>query len=157
MPLARSAEGDDMKATRVLVRFTYALFGTLFLASGATTLLVNTGVLPDALRTVVVEFSRGDPGTLHIIQELGSLLVLVGLLTFWFLWHYERSMVFHWAFTAYWAIMAVIHWFNVAGPNPSITGPLVNTIPFAVFALLGVLRLATETAQPTERAVLSRG
>jgi hypothetical protein len=142
-----------MKATRVLVKLTYALFGTLLLVAGATTLLVNTGVLPESLRTGVVNFSRGDPGTLHIVQELGSLLVLVGLLTFWFIRHYEQSMPFHWAVTAYWAIMAVIHWFNVAGPNPSIVGPLVNTIPFALFATLGVLRLGTETTRSAEAAL----
>jgi hypothetical protein len=152
-----------VRATRVLVKVTYALLGTLFIAAGAATLLVNTGLLPDVVRDLVVRFSRGDLGTLHIIQELGSLLVLVGLLTFWFLRHYEQSRSFHWVLTAYWAIMAVIHWFNVAGPNPSVVGPLVNTIPFAVFAALGVLREATEnrsvaSTQPvTDGAELVRG
>ncbi|HJZ60451.1 MAG TPA: hypothetical protein VKE74_36245, partial [Gemmataceae bacterium] len=117
------------RTTRALAKFTYAVFGTLFLAAGATTLLVNTGLLPDALRDVVVRFAQNNPGMLHVVQELGSLLVLAGLVTFWFLFHYDQSRGFHWAMTAYWAIMAVIHWFNVAGPWESVVGPLINTIP----------------------------
>jgi hypothetical protein len=135
--------------TRLLAKFVYAINAAAFLAAGASALLVNTGLLPDAVRDLIVQFSKGDLGVLHIVQELGSLLVLVGLVTLWFIVHYDRSRFFHWALTAYWALMAVIHWFNVAGPNPSIVGPLVNTVPFAVFAALGLLRLATDTHQTT--------
>ena len=132
------------RTTRALAKFTYTVFGTLFLAAGATTLLVNTGLLPDALRDVVIRFAQDNRGMLHIIQEFGSLMVLAGLLTFWFLFHYDQSQAFHWAMTAYWAIMAIIHWFNVAGPWESVVGPLVNTVPFALFLTIGLLRAATE-------------
>src|SRR5262245_31549048 len=93
---------DMTRTTRALAKLTYALFGTLFLAAGAATLLVNTGLLPDALRNCVVHFAQDNPGMLHIIQEFGSLMVLAGLLTFWFIAHYEQSQGFHWAMTAYW-------------------------------------------------------
>ena len=132
------------KTTRVLAKFTYAVFGTLFLAAGASTLLVNTGLLPDTVRDIVLGFSRGDLETLHIIQEYGALLVLGRLLTFWFLLHYEESRGFHWIMTVFWAIMAIIHWFNVAGPNESVVGPLINTVPFALFLAIGLMRAATE-------------
>jgi hypothetical protein len=107
-------------------------------------LFVNTGLVPGALRDIVIRFSQDNLGMLHIIQELGSLLVLVALLTFWFIAHYEQSRVFHWIMTAYWAIMAIIHWFNVAGPSESVVGPLINTVPFALFLVIGLMRAATE-------------
>ena len=132
------------KTTRVLAKVTYTLFAALFLAAGATTLLVNTGLLPDALRDIVIRFSQNNNGMLHIIQELGSLLVLVALLTFWFIRHYDESRYFHWAMTVYWAIMAVIHWFHVASPTVSVVGGLINTIPVALFLTIGALRAATE-------------
>ena len=46
--------------------------------------------------------------------------------------------------TAYWAIMAVIHWFHVASPEVSVTGGLINTIPFSLFLGIGPLRLVHE-------------
>jgi hypothetical protein len=141
--------------TRPLAKLVYAINAAAFLAAGASALLVNTGVPPGAVRDTVVQFSKGDPGVLHIVQELGAILVLVGLVTLWFVVHYDRSRFFHWALTAYWAIMAVTHWFNVAGPNPSIVGPLVNTVPFAVFLTIGVLREATEASPTAARTELA--
>jgi hypothetical protein len=132
-------------ATRILTKLIYGLFGAGFLAAGASTLLVNTGILPEAVRSALVESARNDPETLHVLQEFGSLLVFVGLITLWFLQHYDRSLPFHWVTTIFWALIALVHWFDVRGPNPSVVGPLVTTVPFALFALLGVMRLATES------------
>jgi hypothetical protein len=132
------------KFTRILAMFVYGLMAAAFLAAGATTLLVNTGLLPEALRDIVVQFSQNNLGMLHVVQELGTLLVLVGLVTVWFIVHYEQSRFFHWALTTYWAIMAIIHWFNVSGPWESVVGPLINTVPFVVFLTIGLLREATE-------------
>src|SRR5262245_56291566 len=100
-----------MKTTRVLAKTCYGVFGTLFLAAGASVLLVNTGLLPDALRDAVGEESRGDLHMLHVMQEFGSLLVFAGLITFWFLRHYAQSQPFHWAMTAFWGLLALVHWF----------------------------------------------
>lgn len=133
------------KLTRILAQGTYAIMGAAYLAAGLSTLLVNTGLLPDAIRDViVVTFGQNNSGFLHILQELGSLLVLVGLLTLWCVWNYDRSRTFHWMLTAYWAIMAVIHWFNVASPEVSIASGLINSIPVAVFLMLGLMRVVAE-------------
>jgi hypothetical protein len=96
------------------------------------------------VREIVVRFSQDNLVTLHIVQEFGSVLVLVGLLTFWFIRHYDQSLYFHWAMTAYWAIIAIIHWFHVARPEVSVVGGLINSIPFALFLAVGLLRLAHE-------------
>jgi len=41
--------------------------------------------------------------------------------------------------TAYFGVDALIHWFDVSGPPPSIAGPLLNTMPFLLFVTLGLL------------------
>ena len=145
-------------AIRILAKVVYGLVGAALLAAGAIILLVNTGLLPDALREGVLKFSQNNLGMLHILQEFGTLMVFAGLVTFWFIRHYEQSHAFHWAMTIYWAIMAIIHWFNVAGPWTSILSPIINTIPVVVFLLIGVLRVVTEREQsrevtPTAQAV----
>jgi hypothetical protein len=131
-------------ATRVLAQSVYGLFGAGFLAVGASALLVNTGLLPEALRGAILDESQGNLDILHILQEFGSLLVFAGLVTFWFLGHYERSQAFHWSLTAFWGLLALVHWIDVRGPNPSIGGPLVTTVPFILFVAIGLLRAATE-------------
>jgi hypothetical protein len=134
-------------ATRVLAQSVYGLFGAGFLAIGASALLVNTGLLPDACRSAILDESRGNLDILHILQEFGSLLVFAGLITFWFLWHYEQSQAFHWSLTAFWGLVGLVHWFDVRGPNPSVGGPLVTTVPFMLFMVIGLLRTATEGAR----------
>jgi hypothetical protein len=147
---------DVAKFTRILARLVYGLMAAAFLAAGAITLLVNTGLLPDGVRNVVVvQFGQNNNGFLHVIQELGSLLVLVGLVLVWCVRHYEQSRFIHWALTAYWALMALIHWFHVANPSPSLAGRLVNAIPFVLFLIIGILREATggrgATPAPADR------
>ncbi|MCI0704167.1 MAG: hypothetical protein L0241_24175 [Planctomycetia bacterium] len=131
-------------ATRIVATVVYGLVGVGLLVAGAMTLLVNTGLLPDALRDVVLHFSQNNLGMLHIIQEFGTLMIFAGLITFWFIRHYDQSHGFHWAMTTYWALMALIHWFHVGSPSVSVVSGLVNTIPFAGFLIIGVLRLKTE-------------
>src|SRR5262249_53911786 len=107
-------------------------------------LLLNTGLLPDALRDILVDVGRGDLNTLHVVQEFGSLLVFAGLITFWFLCHYEQSQAFHWALTVFWALIALVHWVDIRGPSPSVVGPLVNSVPFVLFLAIGLLRTVAE-------------
>jgi len=133
------------RTTRIVAKGIYGLVGAAFLLAGATTLLVQTPLLPRGIRDVVLRFSQDNLAVLHIIQEFGSVLVLVGLLSFWFIRHYDESQYFHWAMTAYWALMALIHWFHVASPEVSVAGGLINTIPFALFLAIGLLRLAHES------------
>jgi hypothetical protein len=132
-----------LTAIRVTAKFIYGLIGTVFLAAGVVTLLVNTRLLPPGIQGAVMEESRGDFNTLHILQELGCLLFLVGLITLWFVRHYERSLFFHWSMTIFWGLVAWVHWFDVRGPEPdlNIAGALIIAIPFALFVLIGLMRM----------------
>lgn len=127
-----------------LVQFLYGLFATLFLIAGTTVLLLRTSLLPTAIRTIVMNAARDDMNAAHLIQEFGSMLVFAGLISIWFIRHYEQSKFFHWAMTTFWALFSVVHWFYVGGPIKSIAGPSINTIPFLLFAVAGLLRNYTD-------------
>jgi hypothetical protein len=123
----------------ILAKSLYLLFGTLYLVAGIATLLFRTGVLPKAVKSVVLDAARGDLNAVHISQEFGSLLVFAGLITLWFARHYGQSLFFHWAMTAFWALFALVHWFDVRGPIRFDIGVLINSIPFLLFGITGLV------------------
>lgn len=121
----------------------YGLFGAISLLVGASVLLLETGLLPEVLRRAVMNAANGDTSALHIIQDFGAFLVFNGIISFWFARHYDESRFFHWALTAAFALVALAHWFDVRGEHSSI-GPLINSVPFALFLLVGLLRLSSD-------------
>jgi hypothetical protein len=123
-----------------LAKSVYGLVGALFLAAGISVLLLGTGMLPEPVRDLIVDIADGNSNSLHIMQEFGSLLVFVGLITFWFLRHYEQSRPFHWAMTVFWGLIALVHWVDVRGAFHPGIGPLINTAPFGLFVVIGLLR-----------------
>ena len=129
--------------TRVLAKSLYGLVAVLFLGAGAAVLLLGTGLLPAPVRDAIHGLAGDDGNTLHIVQEYGCLLVFIGLITLWFLWHYDASRAFHWAMTAFWGLIALVHWFDIRGRGDDVVGPLINTVPFALFLAVGLLREAT--------------
>jgi glycopeptide antibiotics resistance protein len=74
--------------------------------------------------------------------------VFAGLISAWFLWHYEKSQFFHWSLTLFWGLLALVHWIDVRGTSADVGGNLVTTIPFLLFASLGLARAATEQSSP---------
>jgi hypothetical protein len=102
-------------------------------------LLLDSGLLPGGAKEAALGFAGGNLDTLHVMQEYGALLVFVGFITLWFAGHYELSGPFHWAMAAAWALHALAHWFDVRGAD-SVAGPVINTVPFALFLLVGLLR-----------------
>jgi hypothetical protein len=132
----------DVKAmlTRILIRSFHALFGAIYLIAGIGVLSLGTGLLPERVREIIVDIGQGDGNTLHIMQEFGSILVFVGLITFWFIGHYDQSRPFHWAMTVFWGLFALVHWVDIRGSFQPGIGPLIDTIPFGLFVAVGVLR-----------------
>jgi hypothetical protein len=128
---------------RLLAKSLYGLLSATFLLAGAGVLLLGTGLLPGAVRDALTGVAHGDGETLHLMQEYGCLLVFIGLITLWFIRHYDASRAFHWVMTAFWGLIALVHWFDIRGPWESVIGPLVNTVPFALFLAVGLLRETT--------------
>jgi hypothetical protein len=133
----------------------YGFFGAVFLIVGVTVLLLHTGLLPEPIKNIIMGVARGDSLAVHLIQELGSILVFAGLITFWFIRHYEHSKSYHWAMTTFWALFALAHWFDEREGPRSLSGPLINTVPFILFLLIGLLRWKTERQIPSEASQTS--
>ncbi|MFY9553142.1 MAG: hypothetical protein WAV20_12270 [Blastocatellia bacterium] len=134
---------------RTVANILYALFGFVFVITGAGIMLLHTGLLPDTARDLILDIGHRDPTAIHLIQEFGSLMVFAGLITLWFIRHYEQSRVFHWAMTTFWALFALAHWFDGRERGPGI-GPLITTIPFILFLFVGVLRTGFEKRRSFE-------
>jgi hypothetical protein len=125
---------------RLVTGSLYVLLGAVFLLGGASVLLLGTGLLPTAVRDVILSIGEDNPHTLHLMQEYATLLVLVALLTFWFVKHYELSRAFHWAMTLFWGLIALIHWFDPRGQFHHGLGEAINSIPFVLFVAVGLWR-----------------
>jgi hypothetical protein len=125
---------------RLLIQSLYVLLGAVFLLGGASVLLLGTGLLPAPVQDLILAIGEDNPNTLHLMQEYASLLVLVALLTFWFVQHYELSRAYHWAMTAFWGLIALVHWFNPRGQFHYGLGEAINSIPFVLFVVAGLLR-----------------
>lgn len=122
----------------------YGFFAALFLIGGASALSLGSGLLPAAIRSLIVDIAHDDLNAIHLIQELASMLVFAGLISIWFIRHYEQSKFFHWSMTIFWALFALAHWFVAGGPFHAGRGPAINTIPFALFLIVGLLRKRQE-------------
>jgi hypothetical protein len=128
----------------------YGFFGTVFLIVGATVMLFHTGLLPGPVQNLILGFAHSDPNALHLIQEFASILVFAGLVSIWFVRHYEHSQLYHWAMTTFWALFALAHWFDGREGLRSVSGPMIDTIPFFLFLLIGLLRWNSERQLSSE-------
>ena len=130
-------------AIRIAAQTGYAVTGGLMLFLGAGLLLAATELLP-GLHSSLLEEAQGNLDVVHILQEFASLLVFAGLVTIWFVRHYDQSMAFHWAMTFFLALIAFVHWFDVRGSSDSLTGAVIIALPFVWFAVLGMLRASID-------------
>jgi hypothetical protein len=135
------------RAVEVITRAIYALSGAILLTMGFVVIALGTGVLPDWVHDRIFEMGRSDPFTMHLIQETGTLWVLVGLLFVWFARHYEHSIKLHWAVVFFLALDAWVHWFNAFGEFEHEPRAILNAIPFVVYLVLGLLRKSESSPQ----------
>jgi hypothetical protein len=125
---------------RTIAKILYAIVGVSLLLIGVIVSLLRTGLLPEAVQNFSIRFTDGNPNALHITQEFGALMIFAGLISFWFIRHYEQSKAFHWAMTIFWAFIAFAH-FGAGHKSP---GPIINSVPFVLFAVVGLIRWRSE-------------
>ena len=58
-----------MRVIHAITKIVYGLFGVFFVLVGGSVLLLNTGLLPEAVRNIIVDYAKGDGRLLHVIQE----------------------------------------------------------------------------------------
>ena len=124
----------------IVTRGVYVLAAGFYLLLGIVVILVGTGLLPVWVHDRIFEIGQNNPFTMHLIQETGTIWVLVGMLLVWFTVHYEQSTKFHWAMTFYLLLDAWVHWFSAYGKFENEPRAIINAIPFALFLVLGLLR-----------------
>ena len=124
----------------VLTRAVYVLMGVLALLIGIVALLPGTGLLPARLHDLVFEFGVNDPVGIHVVQEMATLYVLLGVMLLWFARHYEQSMRFHWLMTFWTLLLFWVHWFSAYGTFNNEPAVILDAIPFVVLLVLGLLR-----------------
>ena len=129
---------------KAFIQFVYGLFGVLFIVAGLSVLALRTNLLPEAIQNIIVNEAQGNLQALHLLQEFSALLVFAGLMSLWAIARYEHSKPYHWATTTFWGLFALAHWFDVRGPWQSLLGPVINTVPFVLFGLIGLLRIVAE-------------
>ena len=139
-PELRTEKPAMRRIVDIVTRVTYVLAGSFYLLLGVVVLLLGTGLLPAWVHDRIFEFGQNNPFTMHLIQETGTLWVLVGLLLFWFARNYDQSVKFHWAMTFYFSLDAFVHWFSAYGKFENEPRAIINAIPFLLFLVLGLLR-----------------
>ena len=127
-----------------IARSLYGFFAVIFLIVGVSVLWLRTGLLPDFAKSIVMNTAHDDLNAVHLIQEFGSMLVFAGLISAWFIRHYEQSKFFHWAMTTFWGLFALAHWLDVRERFQSMVGPTINSVPFVLFVVVGLLRKSSE-------------
>jgi hypothetical protein len=125
---------------KFLTQAVYALFGVGYLAAGMSLMLFKSGGLPPSVSYVIGQLTEQNGDVLHVAQEWGTHMIILGLVTLWFIRHYEISGLFHWAMTIGWAFFVYIHWHDVRGGTAPLKALLLDAIPFALFFVTGVMR-----------------
>jgi hypothetical protein len=128
------------RIVEISTRSLYALAAAFYLLLGVVVLSLGIGILPTWLHDQIFAIGQNNPDTMHLIQETGTLWVLVGILFVWFARHYDQSEKFHWAVTFYLALDALVHWFNAYGRFEHEPRAIINGIPFVLFLIAGLLR-----------------
>ena len=130
------------RGVTIATRLVYALFGAFYLVLGITVLLLGTGVLPVWVHDRIFEMGHHTPDTMHLIQETGTLWILVGML----LLISRATSIAARRFIG--PLRSISRW------TPGCTGStrygefehepraVINAIPFVVFLVVGLLRRA---------------
>jgi hypothetical protein len=136
-----------MMLTKVL-RIVYGLFGVLYVLIGVGSIVLPLGWLPQSLGGDMLAREAPSLFLEHLLQEFGTVVLALGLVFLWYARRTELSSAFHWMVTLYFALDALIHWVGPEGLVGSWSRGIINSIPFALMLLLGLLQL--RAARPSE-------
>ncbi len=118
-----------MSLSRTFSLTVYGIFGAGALAGGVAALFVPTGWVPGSANL------GGEEQ--HLMQEFGSALVFVGLMALWCAFHLRQSRVVHYFLMAFFALIALVHWWDFTRDPRPLMSPLVNTLPLVILGVVG--------------------
>jgi hypothetical protein len=128
-------------------RIVYCLIGILYIVIGVGSMLVPAGWIPQRLAGDILTREITTPFTEHLLQEFGTVVLAIGLVFLWYARQQKQSRAFHWMMTFYLALDAVIHWIGPEGLIRPWSRGILNSIPFLVMLLLGLLQLRRSDQQ----------
>lgn len=114
----------------------YAVFGALAVGAGTAALLVPALALPR---------ESYSPMTAHLVREQAAGFVLIGLMFFWCLRHFEQRRPVHLALLLFTGLFAAIHWADYLQEHRYLLSPVINTLP--VLALAATAPFARPSAR----------
>ena len=124
-----------------ITRIVYGFFGILYALVGAGSMLLPTGWLPQGLGNIILAGEVPSPFFAHLLQEFGTVVLALGFVFLWYASRREQSRGFHWMMTFYFSLDTLIHWVGPEGLIGSWSRGIVNSVPFAVMLVLGLLQL----------------
>jgi len=124
-----------------ITRIVYGLLGVLYVLLGMGSILLPAGWLPQGIADSILPGEPLNAFAGHLLQEFGTVVFALGLVFLWRTWRKEYSRGFHWAMTFYCSLDALIHWVGPEGLVDSWPRGIVNSIPFVVMLLVGLLQL----------------
>jgi len=131
----------------------YCLLGILYILLGAGSMLLPTGWLPRGLAGKLLAGETLSPFAAHLLQEFGTVVLALGFVFLWCARRREYNVSLHWAITFYFSLDALIHWVGPDGLIGSWSRGIINSIPFAVMLLLGLLQLRASARMPPSPAL----
>jgi uncharacterized membrane protein len=107
----------------------YALLGAGGILYGAGALFFPTSLASEAAQSEHLT---------HILREQGASAIFLGLMSFWYIAHYEHRRIVHYFLTLFALLLAGIHWIDYADGNKPIMSGLINSILFLVMSALAI-------------------
>ena len=86
--------------------------------------------------------------TIIVLNAIAWLFAAIfgGLMAFWCIFNYERSLTVHYFLMFFALLLAVIHWHDHFAGHLRWMSPIVNTVPFVVLMITAVLSRSRENA-----------
>ena len=124
--------------TKVL-RIVYGLLGVLYLFIGVGSFVLPLGWLPEGIGGALLTEESPSVFLGHLLQEFGTVVLALGLLFVWHARRKELSVGFHWLVTLYLSLDALVHWVGPEGLIGSWPRGIINSVPFTLMLVLGLL------------------
>jgi hypothetical protein len=136
-----------------VTRVVYAFLGIFYAVVGAGAMVLPIGWLPQRVTDAFLAGAMPSSYLDHLLQEFGTIALALGMVFLLSAGRTEQNRGFHWAMTFYLSLDTLIHWVGPEGLIGSWQRGIINSIPFSVMLVLGLLQLRTPNPVQAPSAV----